>query len=185
MFVEPDERFDGKREGEPNCEILGGYVCQYPLYNTFKMDEHIEAFEYAFRMFERMRGTPNGGVVYTSDLFKIMSACGVSCSENDRLVALDKIDPEGRGILNFQQFVEFVSNFALGIITEEEILEAFRCFDRDASGSLDSKELKHILQTMGDKLSEEEADMMVLEADKDGDGDIDYGEFVKVILDNQ
>lgn len=181
----PPPRPDGKIEGHENCEIKGGYKCAYPIYDTFKKDEHIGTFEDCFRMYDRMKGTEHGGVVSTADIPKMMIICGTSCTDTERLIALMEVDPDATGVLNFQRFVQFMSQFTMGIVTEEEIMEAFRCFDRDGSGSLDSKELKHILQTMGDKLTEEEADMMVMEADKDGDGDIDYAEFVKVILENQ
>ena len=34
---------------------------------------------------------------------------------------------------------------------------------------------------VGDKLSEEEVDDLITEADKDGDGDLNYEEFVKML----
>merc|ERR1719456_258488 len=97
----------------------------------------------------------------------------------------NEIDPHGRGILTFQQFVKMMSYFDRGLITEDEVTEAFKIFDRDASGTIESGELRHVLQTLGDKLTEEEADQMLGEADVDGDGEIDYNEFVQTILHTQ
>ena len=45
----------------------------------------------------------------------------------------------------------------------------------------DAKELKHITTVLGVQTDEEQIDDMVREVDVDGDGDIDFQEFVMMI----
>ena len=63
--------------------------------------------------------------------------------------------------------------------SEEEILKAFNVFDKDGNGFISAAELRHIMTNLGEKLTDEEADEMIREADIDGDGQINYEEFVK------
>ena len=63
-----------------------------------------------------------------------------------------------------------------------EIREAFRIFDRDGNGFIDSKELKHIVTQMGQVLTNAEADEFMLEADLNGDGKLDFNEFMQMML---
>ncbi|ROT80695.1 putative calmodulin-like [Penaeus vannamei] len=63
----------------------------------------------------------------------------------------------------------------------EEIREAFGVFDKDGNGVISANELKHVLMTMGEKLSQEEVDIMIREADIDGDGHIKYEQFVDLM----
>ena len=63
-----------------------------------------------------------------------------------------------------------------------EIREAFRIFDRDGNGFIDSKELKHIVTQMGQVLTNAEADEFMLEADLNGDGKLDFDEFMQMML---
>jgi len=42
-------------------------------------------------------------------------------------------------------------------------------------------QLRHVMTKLGEKLSEEEVDDMIREADVDGDGQVNYEEFVKVM----
>ena len=58
--------------------------------------------------------------------------------------------------------------------TEEEIRDAFRIFDKDGNGLISANELKHIMANLGEKLTDEELDEMMREADTNGDGQIDY-----------
>jgi len=62
--------------------------------------------------------------------------------------------------------------------SEEEILEAFKFFDKDGNGFISAAELRHIMTNLGEKLIDEEVDEMIREADIDGDGQINYEEFV-------
>lgn len=63
----------------------------------------------------------------------------------------------------------------------EEIREAFGVFDKDGNGCISATELKHVLMTMGDKLTQEEVDIMIREADIDGAGQIHYEQFVQMM----
>ena len=60
--------------------------------------------------------------------------------------------------------------------TEEELIEAFKVFDRDGNGFISAAELRHVMTNLGEKLTDEEVDEMIREADVDGDGQINYEE---------
>ncbi|WZY99079.1 hypothetical protein YC2023_071408 [Brassica napus] len=55
-------------------------------------------------------------------------------------------------------------------------------FDKDQNGFISAAELRHVMTNLGKKLTDEEMDEMIREADVDGDGRINYDEFVKVMM---
>jgi calmodulin len=66
--------------------------------------------------------------------------------------------------------------------SEAELLEAFKVFDKDGNGFISAEELRHVMTNLGEKLTDEEVNEMIREADQDGDGQVDYSEFVKMML---
>ena len=64
---------------------------------------------------------------------------------------------------------------------EDEILEAFKVFDKDGNGLISARELKHVMGNLGESLSEDEVEAMIKEADTDGDGSINYAEFFTMV----
>ena len=52
------------------------------------------------------------------------------------------------------------------------LMEAFRVFDVDQNGFISADELREIMKNLGQKLSEDEIEEMISEADKDGDGQL-------------
>ena len=60
---------------------------------------------------------------------------------------------------------------------ENAVIEAFQALDNGRTGELNSKELKQLLTTMGDKFTDEEADNLI--ADAGGGSSIDYTKLVK------
>lgn len=65
---------------------------------------------------------------------------------------------------------------------KQELVEAFEVFDRDGNGQIVAAELKYVMAEMGQELSDQQVDQMIEEADTDGDGQINYEEFVRVML---
>lgn len=55
-------------------------------------------------------------------------------------------------------------------------------FDKNNDGLISSNELRHVMTSLGERLSEEEVDDMIKEADLDGDGQVNYeGIFVAYV----
>ena len=61
----------------------------------------------------------------------------------------------------------------------DEIKEIFDYFDKDQGGSIDSDELKECLKCLGENVLDEEVNDMIAAMDIDGDGTINYEEFLK------
>lgn len=47
-------------------------------------------------------------------------------------------------------------------------------FDKNNDGLISSTELRHVMTNLGERLSDEEVDDMIKEADMDGDGMVNY-----------
>ena len=54
-------------------------------------------------------------------------------------------------------------------------------FDKDGNGKISKEELKLVMKNLGENLTDAEISEMILEADDNGDGAVDYEEFVKMM----
>eukprot|EP00112_Aurelia_sp_Birch-Aquarium-sp1_P020861 Seg5474.2 transcript_id=Seg5474.2/GoldUCD/mRNA.D3Y31 product=Calmodulin protein_id=Seg5474.2/GoldUCD/D3Y31 len=63
----------------------------------------------------------------------------------------------------------------------EEFREAFYIFDSDGSGSITTKELGHVMRGFGQTPTEAELQDMINEVDIDGNGTIDFPEFLNMM----
>jgi calmodulin len=57
------------------------------------------------------------------------------------------------------------------------VKEAFKVPDKDGNGFITAAELRHIMSSLGEKLTDEEVDEMIREANVGGDEQIHYDEF--------
>ncbi|KAG1436470.1 hypothetical protein G6F56_013546 [Rhizopus delemar] len=60
---------------------------------------------------------------------------------------------------------------------QQELKEAFNAFDTNGDGTIDPIELKAMMEKLGDKISIEEAKMLIKEVDSDQDGSVNFEEF--------
>ena len=64
---------------------------------------------------------------------------------------------------------------------ESHLRQAFSYFDKDNSGTISRNELRTCLQGEDFLLSEEEINNLLKDVDQDGDGEVDYDEFIDMM----
>merc|ERR1712098_680692 len=115
------------------------------------------------------------GMVTTEDVPTVLQRCGAIGQNVDWFILmeyLDAVDPYARGLLDFQQFLHLLSRYRMPLVTQSEIAAAFRVFDKSKGDSIQTTELLHVMQTLGDHMTPDEADEMVLQCDPEGTGTI-------------
>ncbi|XP_002124710.2 uncharacterized protein LOC100186502 [Ciona intestinalis] len=91
-------------------------------------------------------------------------------------------DLNSSGTIEMNEFVPMVEGRLRSEYLQAIELEmAFKVFDRDNNGFISRDELRDVLRSMTENPTEEELDEMMREADTDGDGQIDYREFVAML----
>ncbi|KAM5359673.1 hypothetical protein ACJZ2D_014291 [Fusarium nematophilum] len=83
------------------------------------------------------------------------------------------------------EFLVLMAKKRKEVDNEQELLAAFKVFDRDGTGTISAEELRHVMNSIGEEFTQEEIDDMMKEADQNGDGTIDYKEFKQIMLHDQ
>nr|CAD7455985.1 unnamed protein product [Timema tahoe] len=101
---------------------------------------------------------------------------------SDRLVSKPFIDVSDR--LVSKPFIEVSDRLVKHHLDVFKVTwsAAFRVFDKNNDGMISSMELRHVMTNLGEKLSDEEVDDMIREADLDGDGMVNYEGMTRVIF---
>ncbi|XP_059140606.1 neo-calmodulin-like isoform X1 [Physella acuta] len=140
---------------------------------------NIRELRQAFQLFDK----DGDGSISTEELGTVMRNLGQFPSMDELNQMLREIDIDGDGTFSFEEFVQVMAN--VGGISEnseedeeEELRQAFRVFDKSGCGYITPSDLRAVLQCMGEDLTEEEIDEMIAEVDIDGDGRIDFEEFI-------
>lgn len=95
---------------------------------------------------------------------------------------ISEVDKDGSNAIDFPEFVKMMARKMKDTESEEEIVDAFKVFDKNGDGLISTVELRHVMTNLGEKLSEEEVDEMLEEADIDANGNINYNDFVKMMM---
>jgi calmodulin len=122
------------------------------------------------------------GTITTKELGTVMRSLGQNPTEAELQDMINEVDQDGNGTIDFQEFIGLMARKMKDTDSEAELLEAFKVFDKDGNGFISAEELRHVMTNLGEKLTDEEVNEMIREADQDGDGQVDYSEFVKMML---
>lgn len=109
-------------------------------------------------------------------------AAGGYPTEEQVKTMMSKADPSGSGKIGLDAFLEQMQWIEkVNPLDIHEVGASFKVFDKDDNGCISRIELVHILTSMGDKLTTEEADDFAKEAYLNKDGLIDYMSFLKQV----
>jgi len=60
-------------------------------------------------------------------------------------------------------------------------MKAFKLFDDDETGQITFTNLRRVAKELGENLTDEELQEMIDEADRDGDGEVNQDEFLRIM----
>jgi calmodulin len=133
----------------------------------------------AFALFDR----DADGSITVADVVEVFKSIGQLVSLEDVQTMVGEADMDGSGTVDFPEFLTMVAKRLTDVgENEAEMLATFSMFDLSSSGKISASNLQLAMLKLGCKLTVEEADEMVREADLDGDGFMSFAEFRRMML---
>jgi len=145
------------------------------LANLSKDD--IENYKAAFSFYDK-----NGnGTIDEQELILVMRTLGENPTEDQMTCIMYEMDEDGNGKIDFEEFLTSMALRRAMHDSMEDLRMAFELFDKDGDGRISAEELLDAMTTITGTMAVEEANELMKEADTDGNGFIDYKEFVAMI----
>eukprot|EP00249_Psilotum_nudum_P007028 c20257_g2_i1 orf=212-661(+) len=141
-------------------------------------ESQIAEFKEAFSLFDR----DGDGCITTKELGTVMRSLGQNPTEAELRDMINAVIAGGKEKIDFPCFLHLMARKMKDTDSEEELKEAFKVFDKDQNGFISVAELRHVMTNLGEKLTDEEVDEIIREANVDRDGQINYDEFVRMML---
>jgi len=127
----------------------------------------------------------DAGAITTKDLGTVMRSLGQNPTDAELQDMINEVDADGNGTIDFPEFLSLQARKMKDMDTEEELIEAFKVFDRDGSGFISAAQLRHVMTNLGEKLTDEEIDEMVGEAAGESDEDCSDNESAPAPIQSQ
>ncbi|XP_025836917.1 neo-calmodulin-like [Agrilus planipennis] len=173
-------------ENKNNRKFSGNPQLKINEKHPFISKSQMKEFREAFKLFDK----DGDGSITKEELGRVMRSLGQFARTEELQQMLQEVDVDGDGNVSFEEFVDIA--WSAGAATdkdsslsreeeEKELRDAFRVFDKHNRGYITASDLRAVLQCLGEDLSEEEIEDMIKEVDVDGDGRIDFYEFVNAL----
>uniref|UniRef100_A0A6N2LQA8 EF-hand domain-containing protein n=1 Tax=Salix viminalis TaxID=40686 RepID=A0A6N2LQA8_SALVM len=126
------------------------------------------------------------GKISCSEVVDNLSELGTKVSPAEVELIMKEFDKDGDGYIDLDEFVDFIQNGGLGGgdgggNDSKELRDAFDLYDTNKNGLISVDELHSVMRTLGLKCSLSDCRNMIREVDQDGDGNVNFEEFKKMM----
>jgi calcium-dependent protein kinase len=121
------------------------------------------------------------GQLTVQEMVEGLHKSGLQTIPEELTELMKSVDADGSGVIDYTEFIAATLD-KKKYIQEDRLWAAFRVFDVDGSGKITKQELQQVL-TGGklDEIAKRNIDEIMKECDTDGDGEIDFEEFVAMM----
>ena len=124
----------------------------------------------AFKAYDK----ENKGEIPSSMLGTVMKNLGHNLKPEQLQEAIEAVDSDGSGWIDFDEFLALMAKKTKEAEDEQELREAFRVFDKNNKGVIETSDLKVIFKTLDPDMPDEEVDAIISEVDEDANGTVDF-----------
>ncbi|XP_010039287.2 probable calcium-binding protein CML23 [Eucalyptus grandis] len=130
------------------------------------------------RVFNMYDANSDGKISY-DEVWQALSELGRTTATHEEAThKFSEIDRNGDGFIDVHEFAEFLTWEPIeGRSEEEQLRETFNFYDLDKDGLISAEELQALMRKFGQRCSMRDCQAMILTADRDGDGQIDFDDF--------
>merc|ERR1712066_79878 len=123
--------------------------------------DEVQEVKDAFDLFD----TDSSGAVSVQELVDAMQSLGLDQKNEAVFNMIKEIDTDGSGELEFQEFLEMMTARLSDKTPRSEIERVFKLFDDDRTGEISLNNLKRVASELGEEVSNEELQEMVMRND--------------------
>merc|ERR1711900_74291 len=138
-------------------------------------EEQKQEIREAFDLFD----TDGSGTIDAKELKVAMRALGFEPKKEEVRKMISDVDKDGSGVIDFMEFMDMMTIKMAERDPREEMLKAFKLFDDDNTGKISFKNLKRVAKELGERMTDEELQEMIDEADRDGE--VNEEEFLRIM----
>jgi Ca2+-binding EF-hand superfamily protein len=140
-------------------------------------EQEIDEIREAFNLFD----TDGSGTIDPNELKEAMKSLGFDNKNQTVYQMISDIDKDGKGYINFDEFLDALTVQMSSSDSKEDILKVFNLFDDDQTGYITLSNLKRVSKELGETMTDAELLEMIERADADQDGQISPDEFYAIM----
>ncbi|KAI6656720.1 calmodulin-like protein 12 [Oopsacas minuta] len=140
-------------------------------------EEQVGEYREAFRLFDK----DGDGTITCKELLAVLNSLGQKCTEKEAKEMIAEVDTDQNETIELGEFIQIMRKKHSKKTKTEELKEAFKCFDKNGDGHISHAELKEVMKSMGQEMDDSQIEQMIIAADTNSDGEIDFEEFRRMM----
>ncbi|XP_069120467.1 myosin-2 essential light chain-like [Argopecten irradians] len=140
-------------------------------------EDQLSEIQEVFNIFD----SKGDGKIAASQLGDVLRALGQNPTEHEVKKCGYSNNPDAR--VSFEVFIPILQTISKNRdqATLEDYIEGLKMFDKDQNGFITSAELRHILTSLGDRMTDDDCDQL-FQGQEDAQGNVNYEEFIKMVM---
>ncbi|KAJ5074190.1 calmodulin-7 [Anaeramoeba ignava] len=141
-------------------------------------EEQIKEFKETFRLFDK----DGDGEITALELKSMLQSLGQNPTDQDIQNMIKEVDVDGDGKIQENEFLKIFERRLNAEEDENFVQMVFKLLDKDDDGYITSAELNHFLNSIGERMTSEELEILINFADTTKQGRVSFEDFKRVVL---